>query len=232
VVSFVAAVATVVALSACVPRAHIDAAEPSKNSDATESATFVAVIDGDTIETSAGTVRLIGIDTPERSECGHGHASAVISGVLAPGDTVTLVLPAGQNDQDRHGRLIRYVKTPSGVDLGMLQLESGNAVARYDSRDGYPAHPREEDYHAAQQATVGADGSVITVGCHAAAFAPPAADGWWEQYSSCAKLKRNDVGHPVGPFSRDDPAQAEIYEWFAIRTGNGGDGDGDGLACE
>src|SRR5690606_9925550 len=62
VVSFVAAVATVVALSACVPRAHIDAAEPSKNSDATESATFVAVIDGDTIETSAGTVRLIGID--------------------------------------------------------------------------------------------------------------------------------------------------------------------------
>ena len=36
----------------------------------------------------------------------------------------------------------------------------------------------------------------------------------------------------TGPFDRDDPAQAEIYEWFAFGTGNRGDGDGDGLACE
>lgn len=231
VVSFVAAASTAIGLSACVPQARVDAAEPSGKSDAAAIATFVAVIDGDTIETSAGTVRLIGIDTPERGECGHDEASAAISSVLAADDAVTLELPAGQNDQDRHGRLIRYATSPSGIDLGMLQLESGNAVARYDSRDGYPAHPREQDYHAAQRATVGPDGSVITIGCQAAAFAP-LMDRWWEEYSSCAKLKRNDVGHPIGPFSRDDPAQAAIYEWFAIRTGNGGDGDGDGLACE
>ncbi len=230
---FVAAVSLAGALSACAPQARVDASKPSGNSDATATATFVAVIDGDTIETSAGTVRLIGIDTPERGECGHDEASAAISSVLAPDDAVILELPAGQNDQDRHSRLIRYVTTPAGIDLGRLQLEAGNAVARYDSRDGYPAHPREVDYHAAQQATVRADGSVITVGCQAPALAPQALeDGWWVQYSSCAKLKRNDVGHPIGPFSRDDPAQAEIYEWFAIRTGNGGDGDGDGLACE
>ena len=231
VVSFVAAASTAVGLSACVPQARVDADGPSGKSDAAAIASFVAVIDGDTIETSAGTVRLIGIDTPERGECGHGEASAAISSVLAPDDRVTLELPAGQNDQDRHGRLIRYVTTPAGIDLGLLQLESGNAVARYDSRDGYPAHPREEDYRSAQRATVGPEGSVITVGCQAAAFAP-LTDRWWEEYTSCAKLKQNDVGHPIGPFSRDDPAQAEIYEWFAIHTGNGGDGDGDGLACE
>lgn len=231
--SFVVAVSTAVALSACVPQAHVDAGGPSKDSDATQSATFVAVVDGDTIETSAGTARLIGIDTPERGECGHDQASAAISGVLAPGDLVTLELPVGQNDQDKHGRLIRYVTTPGGVDLGLLQLEAGNAVARYDSRDGYPAHPREPDYHSSQLATAGPDGSVITAGCQAAAIAPPAvADRWWEQYSSCTKLKRNDVGDPIGPFDRNDPAQAEIYDWFAHRTGNGGDGDGDGLACE
>lgn len=31
--------------------------------------TLVAVVDGDTIETSAGTVRLVGIDAPEHGEC-------------------------------------------------------------------------------------------------------------------------------------------------------------------
>ncbi|MBD8023682.1 thermonuclease family protein [Microbacterium gallinarum] len=195
--------------------------------------TFVEVIDGDTIETSAGTVRIIGIDTPERGECGDVQAAAAISGMLSAGDAVELGVPAGQNDQDRHGRLIRYVATASGVDLGLMQLEAGNAVARYDSRDGYPAHPRETAYHASQVAALGPDGAVVTVACRQTApVAPPTGDGWWEQYSSCTKLKKNSVGHPTGPFSRDDPSQAGAYDWFAIRTGNNGDGDGDGLACE
>lgn len=196
-----------------------------------ERATFVAVVDGDTIETSLGTVRLIGIDTPERGECGHAEASNSLLAVVAPGDDLVLELPEGQNDEDRHGRLLRYATTDAGVDLGMLQLEAGNAVARYDSLDGYPAHPREADYHSAQVATFGADAAVIAVGC-AAADLPSMDERWWEEYSSCGKLRKNDLGLPVGPFDRDDPAEAEQYDWFANRTGNNGDGDGDGLACE
>lgn len=130
-----------------------------------EQATLVSVIDGDTVETSAGTVRIIGIDTPERGECGHDEAAASVSRVVAPGDTVLLELPPGQNDQDRYGRLLRFVTTPAGVDVGSLQLEAGLAVARYDSRDGYPAHPKEEAYHSGQRAALAADGSVIAVGC-------------------------------------------------------------------
>ena len=196
---------------------------------------FVSVVDGDTIETDVGTVRIIGIDTPERGECGHDEASMAIRRLVAVGDSVTLELPPGQNDRDRHGRLVRYVSTAAGVDLGLMQLEAGNAIARYDSTDGYPAHPREAAYHAAQLASPGPDGSVITLACRAGApatVAPSMGDRWWEQYSSCAKLKKNTLGHPTGPFDRDDPAQAEIYDWFANRTGNPGDGDGDGLACE
>ena len=209
-------------------------AEVSPDSSAERaSATFMSVVDGDTIETSAGTVRIIGIDTPERGECGHDQSAHTISSALAPGDTVTLELPPGQNDHDRHGRLIRYVTATNGTDLGLLQLQAGNGVARYDSRDGYPAHPREADYHAAQTATLNTDGVVITVACQAVAAAPLSTpDAWWEQYSSCTKLKNNSVGHATGPFSRDDPAQAAPYDWFANRTGNAGDGDGDGLACE
>ena len=106
-----------------------------------------------------------------------------------------------------------------------MQLEAGNAIARYDSTDGYPAHPREAAYHAAQLASRGADGSVITLACRdraTATVAPAMGNRWWEQYSSCAKLKENTLGHPTGPFDRDDPAQAEIYDWFANRTGNNG----------
>lgn len=207
--------------------------EPSE--PAGEAVTFVSVVDGDTIETTAGTVRIVGIDTPEQGECGHDEASAAIGRLLEVGDVVTLELPPGENDRDRYGRLIRFVTTAAGIDLGMMQLEAGNALARYDSSDGYPRHPREDAYHAAQIASPGPDRTVITIACKDQApppVAPSTDDAWWEQYTSCAKLKRNDVGHPTGPFDRDDPAQAEIYEWFADRTGNRGDGDGDGLACE
>lgn len=214
------------ALLACTPQ------RPAPQADAP--VTFISVVDGDTIETSAGTVRLIGIDTPERGACGHDDASLAIANLAAAGEAVALELPPGQNDTDRYGRLIRYVTTASGTDLGLAQLEAGNAVARYDSQDGYPAHPREAEYRAAQLASSGADRAVVTVACASAAAEPPPAqtDRWWEQYTSCAKLRKNTLGHAVGPFSREDPAQAEAYDWFASGTGNNGDGDGDGLACE
>ena len=95
--------------------------------------------------------------------------------------------------------MLRYVDTAQGVDVGLSLLTAGLAVARYDSTDGYPAHPRESDYHAAQVATVAPDGSVTTVACKAAADAaeqariaaeqqaaeapapPPAVDEWWRQ---------------------------------------------------
>lgn len=209
-----------------------------------EVATFDSVIDGDTIKTSAGTVRIIGIDTPERGECGHDAAAAAIGRLISPGAPVTLVFPPGQDDRDRHGRLLRLVVTESGVDLGQMQIDAGNAVARYDSRDGYPGHPNEESYHSAQTAMMGPDRTVIITSCQAAAVAPesapeppaeavtPEQDRWWQQYTSCGRLKKNEVGHPTGPFNRDDPAQVEAYKWFAFGTGNNGDGEGDGLACE
>ena len=200
-----------------------------------ETATFLSVVVGDTIETSAGTVRLIGIDAPEHGECGHKEASASIGAYLERGDTVTLALPKDQNDRDKYGRLVRYVFTEDDDDLGLIQLEAGNAIARYDSTDGYPWHPFEDEYHEAQIATVGPNGSVITTSCQKKTAKPAkksSDDRWWEQYRSCRQLKGNTVGHPTGPFDRDNPKEAEIYDWFANQTGNRGDGDGDGLACE
>lgn len=225
---------------------------PQRPSDAsTTRAEFLSVIDGDTIETSEGTVRIIGIDTPERGECGHEVASTAIGKLLSRGDVIELIRPDGQPNEDRYNRLLRYILAGDGTDLGLIQIEAGNAIARYDSRDGYPKHPNEARYREAQIATAGPDRKVITSSCAVDAVVPPApaqthaqppgpapspadptVDAWWTQYSSCTKLKKSGSGHPTGPFNRDDPAEAEVYNWFAHGTGNRGDGDGDGLACE
>lgn len=78
-------------------------------------------------------------------------------------------------------------------------------------------------------------GRVVAVGCSSPKpVATEAASGeeWWFEFGSCSQLKKRGVGHPTGPFNRDDPAEAAIYDWFAHGTGHRGDGDGDGLACE
>ena len=67
------------------------------------------------------------------------------------GNTLTLT-KAGLTDRDRYGRLIRYVDVGE-QDAGMGQIMGGFARARYDSRDGYGRHPRQDDYVAADAAT-------------------------------------------------------------------------------
>ena len=236
-------------LVGCAPGSASDAA-PSPTPTVESQVTFASVVDGDTIETSAGTVRIIGIDAPEIGECGYAESSALVSSLLSTGDPTILTLPDGENDADQYGRILRYVDTAQGVDVGMSLLTAGLAVARYDSTDGYPAHPRESNYRAAQIATLTPDGAVSTIACIATADAaeqarilaeqeaveapapPPSVDEWWKQYTSCTKLKNNANGHPTGPFSHDSPTEAAIYDWFANGTGNNGDGEGDGLACE
>lgn len=105
------------------------------------------VVDGDTIRLTSGTyVRLIGIDTPEVGECGYGRAKRVLDRWV--GGNVRLVNPAGVDNADRYGRLLRYVHD-SGRDTGLGLIRRGLAVARYDSRDGYDRHPRQRVYRRA-----------------------------------------------------------------------------------
>lgn len=114
-----------------------------------QTVSVTTVIDGDTIDTTAGRVRLAGIDTPERGECNFGPASSYLKARIAEAGNTVVLVPAGADGTDRYGRLIRYVDTRDGRDLGELMLTSGLARSRYDSRDGYGAHPREAQYIAA-----------------------------------------------------------------------------------
>ncbi len=106
------------------------------------------VIDGDTIVLASGeTVRLRGIDAPERGECGSVESTRSLTRLVL-GERVSLVR-AG-DDTDRYGRLLRFVDIGE-VDAGLRQIKRGLAVARFDSRDGYGAHPREARYVAADR---------------------------------------------------------------------------------
>jgi endonuclease YncB( thermonuclease family) len=101
------------------------------------------IIDGDTLELANGeTVRLAGIDAPERGTCGSLEATESLRR-FALGEAVRLT-PTDE-DRDGYGRLLRYVDV-DGDDAGLRLIEDGLAVARYDSRDGYGAHPREVRY--------------------------------------------------------------------------------------
>ena len=205
-------------------------------------ASYLGAVDGDTITTDLGTVRIIGIDTPERGECGYASARANIERVLAPGDAILLIKPPRQSDTDRYQRKLRFVFTADATrDVGLAQLADGHAVARYNSSDGYPKHPLEAEYSAAQVAQLGADGMVHATTC-ALSDRPATGYGdsgavqpegeWFVRYPSCAAVKRNTVGDPKGPFRVTEPAEEAAYQWFAFGTGYRGDGDGDGIACE
>ena len=94
-------------------------------------------------------VRLVGIDTPEEGDCGYDQATQNMVR-LVQGQRVLLV--RSDEDTDRYGRLLRYVDQ-GDVDAGLRQIHSGWAIARYDSRDGYGFHARENRYIAADRAT-------------------------------------------------------------------------------
>ena len=205
---------------------------PPTTTTAADRLTAARVIDGDTIVTSAGdTIRLAGIDTPERGQCGYSEATANLRRTLA-GNTLTLT-KAGLTDRDKYGRLIRYVGVGE-QDAGMGQIMGGFARARYDSRDGYWRHPRQVDYVAADAATPSiCAASSTTQAAESTAQAAsatatreatepdtetePPETGKTTPYANCTEAR--EAG--AAPLRRGDPG-------YSTRL----DRDGDGTACE
>lgn len=126
-------------------------ASPTPTAERGESGLVTHIVDGDTLDVAGfGRIRIIGIDTPERGACGFDDATAALA-AMVDGQTVTLTAGA-RDDVDRYGRLLRYVDI-GGIDAGLRLVEDGWAIARYDSRDGYGRHTREDAYVAADAAS-------------------------------------------------------------------------------
>ena len=88
-------------------------------------------------------VRLIGVNTPEMNlrstkepECGAEAATEHLREVLGEPET-TLILKDDPRipDHDKHGRVLAYVQTPAGTDVGAAQLSAGWAEVRSYGQD-------------------------------------------------------------------------------------------------
>lgn len=115
---------------------------------------MLRAIDGDTVDIHASdgnefTVRLIGIDASEAGTCEGPLATETMTN-LVNGKTVVLTSGGDGEDVDKYGRWLRYIDTESG-DPGLTMINLGLATARYDSRDGYGHHDREDSYVAADE---------------------------------------------------------------------------------
>ncbi|MFN8191328.1 MAG: thermonuclease family protein [Nocardioidaceae bacterium] len=174
----------------------------------------VHITDGDTLDLANGeTVRLIGMDTPERGECGYDSAARHLSDLVL-GKRVTLTKARGE-ERDRYGRLLRYVDV-GRVDAGLSQIRKGYAIARYDSRDGYGRHPREDAY-------IRADAAHPPQGCaKPQPLVHQSGSGCAPGYSPC-----------VPPYPPDlDCADLDGPIRVTGSDPHGLDADGDGVACE
>jgi len=116
-----------------------------------QTATVLHWSDGDTVVTTAGKVRLIGIDAPEKGECGFRQAKKAAKKLAPKGTVVRLANPKSVVDLDKYDRLLRYVNVGK-VDVGLEQIKRGS-VARYDSLDGYDHHPRQKRYRSTDVST-------------------------------------------------------------------------------
>lgn len=107
------------------------ASDPSPSVPADAAWTVTQVIDGDTLRVAGPapeeTVRLVGINAPEHGECWADQATAALVGIVGAGP-VRLVRDV--SDRDMYGRLLRYVTTAGGEDVGGLLIDGGDAIAR------------------------------------------------------------------------------------------------------
>lgn len=124
---------------------------------ATEQATVLRVIDGDTLsvrlrDRTTATVRLVGVDTPETKKPGtpvqcYGPEATKATTRLAAGRTVTLEIDPVAGDKDRYGRLLRHVFIKkTSLALQLIKDGFGKAYAYKNQRYSYrAAHEQAED---------------------------------------------------------------------------------------
>ncbi|MFK5689206.1 thermonuclease family protein [Ornithinimicrobium sp. LYQ92] len=191
---------------------------------AAETLTVVSIVDGDTVDVSNGArIRIAGIDTPERGECGYDEAGARMMELAR--DREAVLVKAGADSIDRYGRLIRYLDV-DGRDVGLTLIQEGLAIARYDSRDGYGWHDREAEYVAADAASPQAYSCEAQpepvapqpVAPQPVTPEPPVDAGTDPQFGTCKEAIANGYGPYVAGVNPE-------YDWYR-------DADSDGVVCE
>ena len=104
------------------------------------------VIDGDTVIINGESVRLLGIDTPERGEPCYKEAKKHLEEIVL---NKMVTVERGREDRDRYKRLLRYIfiETNDGeLAVNLKMISDGFAIARF-----YDDVPYKKEYVAAEQ---------------------------------------------------------------------------------
>ena len=133
-----ALVASLLAVIVIVPTLALPA-NAASSSVSWSRAKVVRWIDGDTVKTTKGTIRLVGVDTPERGRCGYTKATRIAKRTAPKGTVVRLGNPRSVDNRDKYNRKLRYV-AKGRTDIAAKQIRKGSK-ARYDSLDGYDWAP-------------------------------------------------------------------------------------------
>ena len=92
------------------------------------------IIDGDTVESSIGNVRLLGINTPERGEKYYPEAKEFLSSMVF---NKTVMLEYGKERRDKYNRTLAYIFL-DGKNINIDMVKNGFAnYYFYDGRDKY-----------------------------------------------------------------------------------------------
>lgn len=80
-------------------------------------------IDGDTLKCGATrtSIRLFGINSPEKGTAGASEATAALGGLIAGG---LVCQPRGTS----YSRIVAVCFNAAGVDIGKAQIEAGHAI--------------------------------------------------------------------------------------------------------
>lgn len=201
----------------------------------------VGVSDGDTVivrwNGRTERIRLIGIDTPERGQCGYAEAKANMEDMVM--DKRVDLVEGARNDRDRYNRLLRYVSykddSDRTMDAGLQQIIEGYGIARYDSRDGYGEHDREDEYIETDADTAQFQCRTTTTASSTSTTVPPttrptrpsttvapsptttSTTSTGVNYDNCSEVRAAGAA----PIHRGDPGYGSHL-----------DRDGDGIGCE
>lgn len=100
-----------------------------------DAVSVLSVVDGDTMrvlyEGAAESLRLIGINSPERNECLYAEAASRLADLVGDGE---LHLEPDQSDRDQYGRLLRYVFVDD-VFVNEMLVREGLAISRHYQPD-------------------------------------------------------------------------------------------------
>jgi len=101
---------------------------------------LIKVVDGDTIKVDLDgqieTVRLVGVDAPESVapgkpvECLGKESATFLRNLMDTQPTIYLQNDKTQSNRDRYGRLLRFVFSSDGRDVGLELLKAGLAEAK------------------------------------------------------------------------------------------------------